>query len=318
MKFHADQFMNPAAGGLKLDAVQAVFFARELEEIDGQMYDVKYAKLEAFELVPVRGGSPGMETYTYRQFDGRGVAVMTSNYAGPSPRADVDGQEFTSKVRSIRDSYGYNVQEIRAATEAKRPLEQMRAVAARRAINEKINRTALLGDAAHGIVGLFNQSNTQIYTVPQNAGATSTTWPNKTGQEILNDLYGIVDQVPTNTNEVEKITRLLIPYTRLRYISQLRAYANSASDETVLKVFQTNRPGVEVRGALFLDTAGAGGTMRAVGYAPDPVNLELLVPIPFESFPPQMSGLEWVVENHARMGGVIVRYPLTMIYADGI
>jgi hypothetical protein len=302
-----------------LDASQSVFFARELEEIDGQMYEIKYAKLEAFELVPTKKLDPGTETYTYRQWDGRGVAVMTSNYATSSPRADVDGSEFTSKVRSIRNSYGYNVQEIRAAAKEKRPLENMRAVQARRGINEKINRTALLGDAAHGIVGLFNQPNVQTYTpCTKTGGGTAWTGAGATPDEILNDMYGIVDQVPTNTNEIEKITLLLIPYTRLRFISAQAPMSNSATrPHGAARCSRPTAPDVEIRGALFLDTAGRVATARALGYAPRPVNLELLVPMPFESFPPQMTGLEWVVENHARMGGVVVRFPLAMIYATG-
>src|SRR5690606_14978753 len=120
----------------KLDSAQSVFFARQLEEIDTQMYDVKYAALEAFELVPAKPMHPATETYTYRQYDGRAIAVMTSNYATGSPRADVDGSEYTSRVRSIRNSYGYNVQEIRAAEKEGVPLESMRARTARRGINE--------------------------------------------------------------------------------------------------------------------------------------------------------------------------------------
>jgi hypothetical protein len=300
-----------------LDAVQSVIFARELEEIDAQSYDVKYASLEAFELVPTMPLSPGTETYTYRQFDGRAIATMTSNYASGSPRADVSGLEFTSSVRSIRNSYGYNVQEIRAAAEAKRPLENMRAVSARRGINEKINRTALLGDAAHNIIGLFNQPNAQTFVVPAVGTGSSKLWTTKTADQILDDLYGIVDQIPTTTAEVERPTRLLMPYANLRFISRKRT-GTGDGNLTVLQCFRENRPQVEVRGALFLDTAGAAGVSRMVAYDPKPENLQLLLPIPFESFPPQLHGMEYVVENHARMGGVVNRYPLAMCYGDGI
>jgi hypothetical protein len=311
-KFRADAL---AASG-HLDAASSVFFARELEQIDGRMYDVKYAALEAFELVPTNTSlDPGTESYTYRQFDARGIAEITSNYASGSPRADVDGQEFTSTFRSVRNSYGYNVQEIRAASKAGRPLEPMRAVAARRGMNERINRTALLGDAPNGLLGLFNQPNAQVFVVPNGNGGTPD-WPNKTADEILDDLFGIVDQIPTVTAEVERPTRLLVPYTRLRLIERLRIGPDSTV--SVLKYFKEQRPSIEVRGALFLDTAGLGGTMRMVAYDPKPENLELMLPVAFESFPPEQRGLEFVVENHARIGGVVARYPLTMAYGDGI
>jgi hypothetical protein len=316
-KFRADTFDGPLLRG---DA--AVFFARELEEIDSTLYDVKYAELEAFQLVSPKKLGEATEQYTYRQYDGRGVAKMTSNYANGSPRADVEGVEFTSKVRSIRASFGYNIQEIRAARATGRPLENMRAIQARRAINEKINKVALLGDAEHNLIGLFNQPNVQTYTVPavgnENGGTNSTQWIHKTGEQILDDLYGMVDQVPDTTVEIEKVTRLLIPYKRLRFISRKRAYTDGSDKASILSVFQQERPDVQVRGALFLDTAGASSTCRAIGYNPASDHVELLLPIPFESFPPQLSGMEYVVECHARMGGVVNRYPLAMIYADGI
>lgn len=311
-KFRADMFTGPL---LKQDA--AIFFARELEEIDGQLYEVKYADLEAFQLVTPKKLDEAVEVYTYRQYDGRGVAKMTSNYADGSPRADVDGVEFSSKVRSLRASFGYNVQEIRAARRQGRPLENMRAVQARKAINEKVNDVALNGDAEHNLIGLFNQPNVQTYTVPAVGTGSSTLWTTKTGDQILDDMYGMVDQIPSVTKEQEKPKRLLLPYSRFRYISRKVAFPN-ADRVSVLKAFNEERPEVQVRGALYLDTAGAGGTCRAVAYDPATDHVELLLPIAFESFPPQLRGLEYVVECHARMGGVVNRYPLAMIYADGI
>ena len=87
---------------------------------------------------------------------------------------------------------------------------------------------------------------------------------------------------------------------------------------TILQYVESNRPGVEIRGALFLDKAGTGGVARMVGYDPNREKVEGIVPIPFEAFPPQLQGLEYKVENHARTGGVVARYPLSVIYGDGI
>ena len=314
------KFRLDAAGDAHLDAAQTVFFARQLEEIDAQVYDVKYAKLEAFELLPVKTLHPGVESYTYRQFDGAAVAKMTSDYSSGSPRADVKGLEFTSRVRGIRNSYGYSVQEIRAAQRENLPLENMRAAVARRGINEAINKRALMGDSEHGIYGLFALPNAAKYTVPKNAGNTSSyAWADKTAAEILNDMFGIVDSIPTATKEVEHAKRLLLPYAELRRISRMKI--DSVSPITVLQFFQDNRPGIEVRGALYLDTAATenvvGGGMM-VAYDPDRTVVELLLPVAFESFPPERKGLEWVVENHARMGSVVNRYPLAVCYGHGI
>lgn len=312
-----------ARGDQYLDAANTVFFARQLEEIDAQMYDTKYAKLEAFELVPVKTLHPGAETYTYRIFDGVAVAKMTSNYATGSPRADVSGKEYTARVRGVRNSYGYNVQEIRAASQANLPLENMRAVVARRGVNEKINRVALLGDAEHGLVGLFNQPNIPLVLAGTDGTANpNTLWAGKTAASMLSDLFNLVDSIPTATKEIEHAKRVVMPYPRLRYISRVKI--DAVSPITVLQFFMENRPGVEVRGALFLDTAStshdgvAAGIARMMAYDPARENLELLLPVAFESFPPERRGMEYVIENHARVGGVVYRYPLSAAYMDGI
>lgn len=308
-----------------LDAAQTVIFARQLEEIDGQLYDVKYAKLEALELVSAKALNPGAESYTYRQYDARAIAKFSSNYANGSPRADVSGLEFTAFVKSCRQSFGFNVQEIRAAAMAGLPLDAMRAMAARRGINEALNAVALQGNAEFGLPGLFSLSSTNTVTIPNGAVGASPLWSTKSGDEIVADMVACIDKIPTVTLEVENPKRLLMSYSRLRFIMGKRLNTTGAGapiagggDRTVLEQIKQVRPGVEVRGALLLDTAGAGSTQRMMAYDPDRTNMEWLLPVPFESFPPQLQGMEWVIECHARAGGVVLRYPLTVCYADGI
>jgi hypothetical protein len=55
-----------------------------------------------------------------------------------------------------------------------------------------------------------------------------------------------------------------------------------------------------------------------VAYDPDRTNVEWILPIPFEALPPERKGLEWEVINHARTGSVVLRFPLTCSYGDGI
>ena len=320
-KYHLD--VAETSG--RLDAAQTIFFARQLEEIDAEMYQVKYAAMEAFELLSTKTLHPGAESYTYRMYDAVGVARMTSDYASGAPRSDVSGKEYNSRIRGLLSGYGYSIQEIRAAQMAGLPLDSMKAVTARRVLNEGINKRALLGDTEFGLVGLFNLPNAGTYTVPVGATGTSDTrWAGaagvaaKTGMEIARDMFGIVDMIPTNTLEVEHAKRLLLPYKSFRYVSQVKI--DSVSPITVLQYFQMNRPGIEVRGALYLDTAGSlsPATGRMVAYDPSREIVELLLPVPFESFPPERKGLEWEVIDHARMGSVINRWPLAVAYGDGI
>ena len=118
---------------VNLDADQTMFFQRELEHIKSRTYDIRYAELKARSLIPVSGeAGPGAESITYYQYDMVGVAKIIANYATDLPRADVRGKKFTSPVESLGASYGYSVQDIRAAAKAGKPLEQRKANAARR------------------------------------------------------------------------------------------------------------------------------------------------------------------------------------------
>lgn len=303
---------------LILDANADIFFQRQLEEIDKRLFETKYGALEALTLVQAKPLHPGAESYTWRRYDSRGQAKIMSNYATASPRANVNGVEETSRVRSVRAHYGYNVQEIRAASMAGVPLDAMNAMAARRMVDETLNTVGLLGDSEFNLVGLFNQPNAQTYTVPADGTGASAEWADKTSDQILRDLFGMLEQVYTTTKEIERPKRILMSHAKLRFIAQKKL--SSAGDGTlsVLQYFQTKAPEVEVRGALFLDTAGDGGTERMIAYDPNPLNQEWLVPIPFETFPTERVGMEYKTECHARVGGVVCRYPLSMIYGDGI
>lgn len=299
-----------------LDEAHDLFFQQQLTEIDAQLYETKRGNLEALQLVSTKPMNAGAETYLWKRYDARGVAKIMSNYATNSPGVKVSGTDNSSPLRSIRTHYGFSIQEIRAAMMAGVPLESLEAKAARRAIDEKLDQIALFGDAEWGLVGLFNQPNAQTYTVPADGTGATTTWSTKTADQIMRDIFGILEQIPTTTNEVEKPKRLVMPYSRLRQITRLRI--DTLNNTTVLQFIQTMRPDVEIRGALRLDTAGAGGTARMVAYDPDREIVEWLVAIPFEQFPPQWNSLRYVIECHARAGGVVLRRPLSMAYGDGI
>ncbi len=303
---------------LHLDAASDLFFQKQLEEIDGRLFETKYGALEALTLVATKSLNPGAETYTYRRYDGRATAKIMSNYASASPRANVNGVEATSKVKSVRNSYGYNIQEIRAAAMAQVPLDPMNAMMARRGIDEALNLIGLLGDAEHNLVGLFNQPSAQDYTVPADGTGASALWSTKTADQILRDLFGICNMIPENTAEVEKPKRLLMSHSRLRYISEKKVSTAGDGTMSVLDYFKSKRPEIEVRGALYLDTAGDSSTQRMVAYDPNPINQEWIVPIPFETFPIERVKMEYTTECHARVGGVVSRYPLSMAYGDGI
>lgn len=303
----------------RMDAAESAFFQRELEHVKAKTYEKKYTRLKARELIPIsREAGPAAETITYQMFDQVGIAKIISSYADDLPRADVYGEATTAPVKSLGSSYGYNVQEIRAAARANRPLSQMKANAARRAIGVKEETIAATGDTATGLVGLLNNANVSIVAAGTKT-AGGLTWAVATPAELLTDLLTLLNTVYNATNGNEYPTDILLPPTQF---AQLATTQNStASDKTVLEfALEKFRPfGLRNIGEWYkLDGAGVGSVDRAVAYVKDPDYCALEIPQDFEQFPVQQKNLEYIVPCHERIGGVTIPYPIAFAYMDGI
>lgn len=302
---------------LKADSAESIFFTRELTKVQAQTYDVKFPQLKARTFVPTgdAGLSPGDEVGIYQTYTHFGVAQWISDYATDFPRADVSGTETTYRVYSLGSSYDYSVQEVRAAAAAGKPLEQKRANAARWAIEKFIDTVLAVGDSTRGLYGLTNQPSALDYAVPNNAGATSTLWTAKTPDEILKDMYGMISKITQTTLGVEEPNRLLLAQARYELIRDTRV--GDFDSTTILQMFLRNAPaGFRVDPWYKLDTAASGGGPLAICYRDSPDALLGVIPQEFEQFPPQTVGMVSKTHCHARTGGVISYYPLSICYAD--
>lgn len=302
----------------RLDAAESAFLLRQLEFIATRTYDQQFPTLYARRFIPVNNQIDRAATnYTYGSYTAVGIAKLLASYADDLPRADVYVKEFTSPIRAIGQSFGYSIQEIRAAQRANVPLDQKKAQAARRGVEVVIDRILSLGDAASGLVGLINQPNALVYTIP-NGTAASPLWANKTPLEILEDMVNICAFIPTSTGNVEEPNAILLPRAQYTIISTTPMFATGGSDLTILEYFKRNKPEVSVGMWPNLDNAGAGGTDRMIAYNRDPEKMEAIIPQEFEQFPPEQRGLNFEVACHARIGGVVFYYPLSMAVGDGI
>lgn len=300
-----------------LDAAETIYFSREIEQVRSKTYDVKYPNFKARQLIPVDNSvDPGAVNVSYTQYDLAGQAKIIANYADDLPRVDVKGKDFFAPIRSLGDSYGYSLQEIRTARFAGTPLQQRKANAARIAIEQKIDQIAAVGDAANGLLGMTNQPNAVTYTVPNGAGGTAT-WATKTGAEIVKDLNGIANAIISATKGAEVPNTLLVPTAQYALLSATPYSTNVPTP--ILKFFLDSSPNItSVEPWYVLTGAGAGPTDRMIAYRRDPDAIQLVIPQEFEQLPPEPRGLEIVVACHARIGGVILYYPMSMAYGDGI
>jgi hypothetical protein len=304
-------FQNP-----HLDAQGNALLATQLRQVIAQSYDVRYPNLKARQFIPVSNEvNPGAAVIEWRSYDSVGAVKLITAYADDLPRSDIRAEQNFSPVRSLGGSYGYNIDEIAAAQFSGTPLDARKAAAVRQAYEQEIDRLAAVGDTKSNLVGLLNLPNATAITIPDGAGG-ETTWPDKTGAEILADLTLMVTSGPNLTNGIETINTIILPLEQMALISTTPYSDNS--DLTILEYFRRTTPGITVDSWFRCKGAGAGGADRAVAYRRDPQVLELHIPKELTALEPEQRNLETIVNHHARFAGVICHYPLAVNYADGI
>ena len=300
------------------DAGETFFFARELEYVKSKSYDIEFPEMKAFKLIPISTeAGEGASFITYAQFQETGMARFIESYANDLPRADITGKEFTTKVMSIGVSYGYSVQEIRAAMQAGRSITERKANAARRANDQKVNRTAWLGDDTYLVLGLVNNPNIPAAPVPADGTGGNTEWSTKTPDQILRDLNLVTNGIVALTNGVEMPDTVILPVEQYTYIASTPR--SSVSDTTILEYFLQNNPFVTtVDWVPEMNGAGPANADIFIAFKRDPDKLTLEIPMPYTQYPPQERGLESIVPCESRLGGVIIYYPLSLSIGEGI
>lgn len=298
----------------------SIFFARELDYIKSKSYDKIYPEFTALNNFPITHEVPeGAETMTYYSYEKTGMAAIISNYATDLPRADVKGSPTTAYVKSIGDSYGYSIQEMRASRMAGKSLDTRKAEAARYAIDRKTNEIAFAGDKEHKLMGMLSSDNNiPLYTLATVESKTS--WKDKSAAEILADINGMFAYQSRITQDVERADTLALPpavyidistrqipntgYTVKRFLLENAPYLKNiiTAPELSAENTATNPYGVDV----------------AMLYTNSAEKFSLEIPMAFYQYPLQNRNLEVIVPCEERVAGIVLYYPLSALLAVGV
>lgn len=322
--FMASNIAPTLAGNkqMRFDSAEdaSIFFARELDYIKSKSYDKIYPEFTALNNFPITHEVPeGAETMTYYSYEKTGMAAIISNYATDLPRADVKGSPTTAYVKSIGDSYGYSIQEMRASRMAGKSLDTRKAEAARYAIDRKTNEIAFAGDKEHKLMGMLSSDNNiPLYTLA--TVETKTSWKDKSAAEILADINGMFAYQSRITQDVERADTLALPpavfidistrqipntgYTVKRFLLENAPYLKNiiTAPELSAENKATNPYGVDVA-MLYTNSA-------------DKFSLE--IPMAFYQYPLQNRNLEVIVPCEERVAGIVLYYPLSALLAVGV
>lgn len=300
------------------DADLTAFFERSLLYILAATKDTKQKELKAARLFPVsREVDPGADTFAYQKYTMYGTAKAIADFANDFPRADVFGEEVTSPLKSFGTSYGWSVQEIRrnalaAKSTGRNPrLSDRKAQAARRAADQVVNSVAFNGDVKLGLPGFINAAG---ITAVANPGGTD--FATKTPDEIIAAISAHFSGISVPTNGIEVPDTYILPLLQFNLLRHTRIPATGIS---LLSYIRDNFPELTmIEWVQELEGAGAVGSDRAMMYTRDSQNLELHLPLPFTAYTAQVKNLEWVIPCEVRTGGVVIYFPLSVAYMDGI
>lgn len=307
-----------APASTRLDANESLFFARQLEYVRAKIYDTKRPAMSALQVFPIDRSIPeGAEYVTYRMFDGTTSAKIISAYADDLPTVGLSGKEFTSRIKTLGNAYMWSTAEIRAAAMTGAPIKSDKATLAKVGHDVQVNKIAWFGDADANLPGFLSNPNIPVFTVPANGTGASKLWANKTADQKIADMTGIVNSVKTQSLGVHRANELWLPMAMFTDVSTTPR--GTFGGESILTVFKLNNPDVTVREVLELgNVATYAGQNVMVAIENSEQNLQLILPMAFKEQPPQPYNLAWKVPCESRVGGVVVEYPFAMAIGAGI
>jgi hypothetical protein len=288
-----------------MDANQELFFARQHELIEQELYEQRYPVLKARSHFSVNfSGGPTINTITARVMDRYGMAAVGYGF----PRVGVRAREYTIPIKPITVSWGYNFQEIREAQAVGMDLDNAEALSGRRAVAETENKISYRGDPESGLLGAFTHPNFSVMvgTVPLVEGTPSA--------QIVGQFNRLINAIGILSKGVEMANACLMTKELMSFLEST-PYSDNAPQITLMERIRSSHKEVEFDWCNDCMGAGSGGEDIIFAYNRDRENMELRVPHDFEVFDPIMQPKQqYIVEAHERFGGLQVRFAVGIIY----
>lgn len=304
-------------GQWRYDADESIFLQRELRERLPSVFEAK-PEVNFREIFPLRGSIPDWANdVDFATIATRGEAKVLGSGASDVPIVNASAKDASVPYLTVGAGVLYTREELIKASKMGMSLDTALLVAARRAIEEKVNKIAWEGDLDAGLVGLLRHPSVQA------SDAANALDGSTTAAQCLSVLNAGADAIPNNTQEVESPDTLILPPDSYRYIAQLQ---NSvASNDTVESFWRTTNGMVsrvmkarELKNAKLL-AAGAETTTDAAvfgRFTPDVIELPYsgIVQDPIYQCGPR----SYLILLTAKVGSVILRRPQAIHIVRGV
>lgn len=303
------------------DAQEAMaFLVSQLAYTENQVFERQYQPMLYEQLLPISyEAGEYADSIRYEIYDYAGRGKRTSGKGKDINKVDVAYADKSFPVVNGNIGYDYTQEELRRTAFLRRPISERKMAAAVEAYRRHMNDVGLYGETSSGFTGLFNNASVPQGNAPVGAWQTGP----KTPAQILNDINTLIQNVWSNTAYNDMVTDIVLPPTSFAYISSTPRSDNS--DKTILQFVKENNVAKVERGqeirfspGFGLDTAGAGGTKRMIGYVKSDTRLVMHVPLALRFLAPQLVGLSVEVPGEYKYSGVEFRYPKSAYYMDGL
>lgn len=303
------------AKGVRLDAGETAVFLQALEHVKVEIVETEYVERKSKTLIPMASGiDRGAETYVWYRFDRLGLAKMIANYATDLPNVSEYGLKITTNIEDAGVCYTYSIQDLEKAAKAKHPLQARLGRLAREAMETLFDIVFAHGYPKANIPGFLTGSGVPIVTAGLNGDWDGTA----TAAEMYADLMTMAFTPFVQSKQKHSANVMLLGTTL--YKSVFSKPYSAESGKSVAATFLESQDMIkEIIPWTELDLADAQGDgERAVVYTKDPLNLEGILPVEWESLPPQPDNLGFKVPCRGRIGGTVIYRPLSMCYFDGL
>lgn len=309
------QYDADLAYAMSFNDAGVAFYISQLTNLEAKVYETLYPDIIFDQLVPVDTSDPEwIDQVAYMSFNAVTMAKFIAANGRDLPQSDIDANISYIPVGYAGNSYGYSLEELRKAAAMRIPLDATKARITYRGARQFQQQIAFFGDASRNMYGLFNHPNVPLDN-------STINWNTATGAEMVAALNGLLIKVWNQSNTRHVANTLLLPTTIWSIISSKRM--DTGTDTTVLEFFRRNNNStgvtgqpLDIRAALWLNTAGAGGVPRMMAYEKNQDNLTMRMPIPWRSLPPQATALRLEIPCEFKISGTEFRYPLSAAYRD--
>lgn len=308
------------ARGMRVDANETAAYSRELEYVHAEIIEAKYPELKFRNVVPIKSGAPlGATSHRWFEVDGFGSAKFLDNFATEDfPTQEMNGAENTGKIRSFGAKYMVTVEELRAAALMKNHPETEKPKLARRSMETLLDQAVFgrYNTKSGGFKGICHDDNSTAYTPHATAGSNGnwfTVMAAGTPEKVVHDVQSACEAAFIETKGAFQQFDLFLPPELGVFMARpMSILVNSVRTNLLQNVGQYMLSSIPQLRSITTDVfrlANAGNSKhRAMLFPRDPEVFDAFIPLDFEQFAPELSGMAFVTHCHGKYGGIRMKH----------